>query len=211
MRHGEGRIMKVTGSGTVDVIPDRAVLEVGVVTEKESLEQAQKENAAVTERVKRQLMQAGVPEEAIQTSQYTIFPEYDYVDGSQVFRGYQVTHLLQITIDQVEQTGYLIDTAVANGANRVSSITFTIRNPEQAYQQALTKALASAVAHAGTMAETMAVQLDPTPIRMTEITNGTQPVQPFQKTQMLQASSTPIQPGTIGASAAVEVWFQYFP
>ncbi|WJE17069.1 SIMPL domain-containing protein [Halobacillus sp. ACCC02827] len=211
MRHGEGRIMKVTGSGTVDVIPDRAVLEVGVVTEKESLEQAQKENAAVTERVKRQLMQAGVPEEAIQTSQYTIFPEYDYVDGSQVFRGYQVTHLLQITIDQVEQTGYLIDTAVANGANRVSSITFTIRNPEQAYQQALTKALAGAVAHAGTMAETMAVQLDPTPIRMTEITNGTQPVQPFQKTQMLQGSATPIQPGTIGASAAVEVWFQYLP
>ncbi|WP_062513108.1 SIMPL domain-containing protein [Halobacillus sp. KGW1] len=211
MRHGEGRIMKVTGSGTVDVIPDRAVLEVGVVTEKESLEQAQKENAAVTERVKRQLMQAGVPEEAVQTSQYTIFPEYDYVDGSQVFRGYQVTHLLQITIDQVEQTGYLIDTAVANGANRVSSITFTIRNPEQAYQQALTKALAGAVTHAGTMAEAMAVQLDPTPVRMTEIRSGTEPVQPFQKTQMLQGSATPIQPGTIETSAAVDVWFQYLP
>lgn len=66
------------------------------------------------------------------------------MDGKQIFRGYKITHLLQITTDHVAQTGNLVDTAVSNGANNVTSIQFTIAHPEFYENQALSLAIQNA-------------------------------------------------------------------
>ncbi|WP_160912648.1 SIMPL domain-containing protein [Halobacillus litoralis] len=211
-REGEGRLLKVNGVGKVQVRPDVANVNIGVVTQDENLEKAQQDNARIMESVRNQLVAAGIPEENIQTADYFIFPEYDYVDGKQEFRGYQVTHTLKVTIDDVSQTGYVIDTAVTAGANRISSIAFTVSDPYQNYQEALRIALGNALANAQTIANTMGLNLDQTPVKIMELgTAPVAPVQSFQKAEALGAATTPIEPGTLETVAKVEAHFQYFP
>ncbi|WP_281975253.1 SIMPL domain-containing protein [Halobacillus litoralis] len=209
---GASRILKVNGVGKVQSRPDTANIQVGVVTQDMNLEKAQQDNASAISRVKEQLIAVGIAEENIQTTDYFIFPEYDYVDGKQEFRGYQVTHTLGITIDDIDQTGYIIDTAVANGANRVTNIEFTVKDPYADYQEALRIALGNALANAQTIANTMRLKLDQTPVKIMELgTTPASPVQSFSKTQVMSAGATPIAPGTLETVARVEAHFQYLP
>jgi uncharacterized protein len=211
-REGDSRLLRVNGVGKVQVRPDVATVTIGVVTQDQNLEKAQRENAQITQQVRDQLRAIGIEEDHIQTADYFIFPEYDYVDGKQEFRGYQVTHSLKVTIDDISRTGYVIDTAVANGANRVSNIEFSVKNPYENYQEALRIALGHALANAQTIANTMNLNLDQTPVKITEI--GSPPVIPFQtfsKTEVLGAATTPVEPGTLETVARIEAQFQYFP
>lgn len=211
-RGNDSRLLKVNGVGKVQVRPDVATVTIGVVTQDQNLEKAQRENAQITQQVRDQLRTIGIEEDHIQTSDYFIFPEYDYVDGKQEFRGYQVTHSLNITIDDISRTGFVIDTAVANGANRVSNIEFSVKSPYENHQEALRIALGHALANAQTIANTMNLNLDQTPVKITEI--GSPPVTPFQtfsKTEVLGAATTPIEPGMLETVARIEAQFQYFP
>ena len=93
--------------------PNRAIVVLGAITEGNALQLVQAENARITANIILSLQNLGIPKEKIQTNDYRIETQYDYVDGKQIFRGYKVTHLLQITTDRVEQTGVIVDTAVS--------------------------------------------------------------------------------------------------
>ncbi|ARI77791.1 SIMPL domain-containing protein [Halobacillus mangrovi] len=210
--HGEARVMTVNGTGKVVARPDVAILRFGVETNNRELQEAQKANAETINQITQTLIQAGIPEENIQTADYYIFPEYDYVDGKQQFRGYQVTHILSIRVEEIDKTGAIIDLAVSNGANRVSNIQFTLKNPEQYYQEALRIALGQALAHAQTIANTMQLNLDQTPVKVIE-KGGSEiaPIRPYPKAEVMSAAApTPIEPGQQEIVARVEAQFQYF-
>lgn len=163
-------------------------------------------------RVKSRLMAAGVEEENIQTSDYSVYPQYDYVDGKQEFRGYQVSHMLTVTVEDIEQTGAVIDAAVQSGANRVTNIEFTVSQSYYYYQKALQIALGQALATAQTIANTMNVKLDRKPFRIVEEKGpDVPPVQPYAKTQALSESAVPIEPGLMEIEARVDVWFPFYP
>ncbi|MYL39143.1 SIMPL domain-containing protein [Halobacillus litoralis] len=209
---GADRQIRVHGSGSVKVKPDTAVIQLGVVTEGTNLTSVQNENASTINRVKSKLMAAGVEEENIQTSDYSVYPQYDYVDGKQEFRGYQVSHMLTVTVEDIEQTGAVIDAAVQSGANRVTNIEFTVSQSYYYYQNALQIALGQALATAQTIANTMNVKLDRKPFRIVEEKGpDVPPVQPYAKTQALSESAVPIEPGLMEIEARVDVWFPFYP
>lgn len=206
-------MMTVNGTGKVAARPDVAILSFGVETNNRELKEAQQSNAETISQITQSLIQAGISEENIQTADYYIFPEYDYVDGKQQFRGYQVTHILSVRVEDINQTGAIVDLAVSNGANRVSNIQFTLKNPEQYYQEALRIALGQALAHAQTIANTMRLNLEQTPIRMIEKGGSeTAPIRPYPKAEVMSAAAlTPIEPGQQEIVARVEAQFQYLP
>lgn len=103
----------VLGEGMVTAAPDRAVIVLGAVTEGPALQAVQNENAAAVTNIVNSLLAANIPREMIQTYDFRIEPQYDYENGKQIFRGYKVTHLLQITADNAGQAGILVDTAVS--------------------------------------------------------------------------------------------------
>ncbi|GGF34634.1 SIMPL domain-containing protein [Halobacillus andaensis] len=201
------RVMTVTGEGIASAQPNVASIQIGVVTESMNLTQAQQENARMMERVIASIVNLGVPRASIQTSEYTILPQYDYDSGTQVFRGYEVTNMITVTNENIAQTGEIIDTAVQNGANRVSTIQFSVKNPEALYQQALSVALRDAYLKANTLAGTMRARLDPAPIKVME--GGKDGAIPLAKASTF-AASTPIEPGQLEIEAAVEVQFLFF-
>ncbi|MBS4191241.1 SIMPL domain-containing protein [Bacillus sp. FJAT-49705] len=203
-------IIRVTGEGKVYAKPDKAEITLGASTEDKQLEVAQKNNAMIISKIKKGLNQLGIQDEQIKTVNYSIFPQYDYVEGKQIFRGYKVEHLLQISINDIENAGLVVDTAVKNGANVVSRIRFSVGDSIQYEQQALSIAVINAYQKADTIARTLGVQLNKVPILVAEIGRQRGEPIPFQMTALVKSeAATPIQPGTLEMRSQVSAEFEF--
>ncbi len=127
--------ISVTGTGTVEVTPDRAILSIGVVTQAASAQLAVQENANSMSQVYSGLGGIGIDKKNIQTTYYNIYALTTCCNNSPpVVTGYQVTNQIQVTViatgqdlEQLgERAGQVIDVAVSNGANQVSGVQFTV-------------------------------------------------------------------------------------
>lgn len=200
--------IKVTGEGSIFVQPNRAKIVLGVETDGLQLEEAQEENSKKISQIIRGLTTMGILEENIQTTNFSIFPMYDFVDGRQIFRGYRIEHLLQITVQNTDQVGLVVDTAVQNGANRVSNISFHLSNPREAYHQALKMAVEDAIQKANTIAATLHVHLIQIPFKVMEEPLRAEGPIPFMESQMVKAAATTeIEPGKQEIRAIVTAIF----
>lgn len=202
--------MKVEGRGSIRVEPDIAEVTLGVSTENKQLKPAQEENAARVDGIIGTLRRMGVSAQDIATQAYVIEPQYDYIEGAQVFRGYRVLHSLNITIRNIARVGEIIDAAVESGANIVNNIRFTVSEPSVYYRQALRAAIDDAVAKAGTIGTKLRISVSQVPVQIIEREHQEiPPVQPM----MLQTAgaATPIQPGQIEVTARIEAVFAYHP
>lgn len=206
--HPSLRVIAVTGNGKVIARANYVQLQIEVNTQGVNVQEAQQENANIMNHVIQSIFGLNIPREDIQTASYTILPNYDYVDGKQIFKGYEVTNALSVKISDISQVGNIIDTAVQNGANHISSIQFKIENTDLYYQQALSLALQNAQMKAKTIAETMHLSLYPQPIEIVE-ENNSGPVLYKSLAMADQTISTPIEQGQMTISAAVRVKFQY--
>ncbi|QFF97627.1 DUF541 domain-containing protein [Psychrobacillus glaciei] len=202
------RVITVTGNGKISVQPNYVQIQIEVITEGKDVSIAQQENANIMNRVIQSILALSIPKEDIQTAAYNVFPNYDYIEGKQVLRGYEVTNAINVKLKDTSQIGTVIDTAVQNGANRISGIQFKMENADSSYQQALRLALQNAQMKAKTIADTMKLPLHPQPIEIVEVNEAAGPVL-FKSVAMSESANTPIEQGQITISAAVRVKFQY--
>lgn len=206
--HPINRVITVSGNGKVAIQPNYVLSQIEVSTQGEDVSGAQQKNATIMNRVIQSILALNIPREDIQTAAYNIFPNYDFIEGKQVFRGYEVTNAITVKVKDIGQIGNVIDTAVQNGANRISGIQFGVENADIFYQEALRLALRDAQTKAKTIADSMKLTLHPQPIEIVEESVG-EPV-PFKSVAMAEQSlATPIERGKITISAAVRVKFQY--
>lgn len=204
----KSRVITVIGNGSLSVEPDIVQIQLEVRTESKQLSQAQKENATTMNQVIGSLLELGIVRKNIQTISYTIFPQYDYIEGKQVFRGYEVTNAIKVKVTSIQEVGNIIDVAVQNGATGVSNIQFTVENQQLEYQKALSLALRDSLAKAQTIAQTMHLQLDQHPIKIIEEVRE-QPVAYRTLSAMESTATTPIEGGQITITAAVRVQYQF--
>ncbi|MDY0396936.1 SIMPL domain-containing protein [Virgibacillus halophilus] len=200
--------IQVNGKAKIAVEPDTVIVSLEVYTEELSLGQAQQENAQNMEKVIHALLKHGVGQPDIQTTVFTVYPIYDYVEEKQVFRGFAVSNELTISSNDIEAAGEIVDTAINNGANRISEIRFSIDNQAYFYKQALIMALEDAVSKSLAIAEKMQLRLAPYPVKIDEITNEP-PQMHGQAFALANKNTTPIEPGKIVIAAEVNVQFQY--
>ncbi|MCZ8521105.1 MULTISPECIES: SIMPL domain-containing protein [Paenibacillus] len=204
---GPGRI-EVTGEASVSAEPDRAVIVLGVVTENLSLTEAQAANREASARVIASLTALPLPRDAIATVDYRIEMQYVFEENKQRFTGYKVTHMLQITLNDTARAGTVVDTAVASGANTVSSVSFRLAHPQPYYHAALSAAVQEAYRKAGTVARTLSVRLSPQPQLVEELSRVPEPV-PYHTAMLADSKVTPLQPGTLQVTASVKVVYTY--
>lgn len=200
--------LKFFGKGTVIVKPDAAEVVIVAITENIQLELAQEENAKVTAQVINSIEGIGVLRQYIQTQNYSIRPNYDYIDGRQIFRGYEVSNNLKVLIRNINIAGEIIDTAVKNGANTISGISFIISDQTKAYYEALSLAATDAQNKASVMANKLGVKLNIIPIQINEQDRGsnTPLVMPLK---YVSGADTPIEAGENKITADIEAVFVY--
>ena len=199
--------LKVIGKGTVSVKPDLAEIVVGVITEDLQLEVAQEENAKITQEVINSIRALGIPLKNIQTENYSIRPNYDYINGKQVFRGYEVINNLKILISNINNVGEVIDTAVSNGANSLTGIIFIVSDETKYYYEALRRALQDAQNKARVLADQLKVKLNIIPIQINEQNETTST--PLVMTLKSTSNTTPIEAGENIINADIEAIFTY--
>jgi len=200
--------IEVEGRGKVTAQPDIALVTLGVVTENQQVAAAQQENAEIVARVIAELRREGVAEEDIETVFYSVEPQYDFIEGRQIFRGYRVVHNLRVTIRNMARAGQIIDAAVASGANTVGNIDFTVSDSERYYQMALTAASRDALQKALTIASSMGVVLNRVPIRVAE--TRFMEVVPFERSFAgMPSTVTPIMPGLLEVTAVIQAVYVY--
>lgn len=149
----------IAGEGKVVAIPDIATIQLGLMTEKKTVAAAQKENTDKMNQLVKQLKDQGVEAKDIQTSAYSIYPQYDWVDGKQILRGYQVSQTVTVKIRNLDKIGDILGIAGSLGLNQVGGLSFDVDEPEKLRQEARIKALENAREKANALADIMDVKL----------------------------------------------------
>lgn len=146
----------VTGSATLEVKADQAVISFGVDTEAASAADALALNSGRMEQVVQAIRRAGIQESNISTARFNIHPVYerrqDPQTGNhvQALKGYRVSNLLHVETGDLDRVAAVIDAAVTAGANRIERLGFGLsraareRAREQLIQQAVEDARAKA-------------------------------------------------------------------
>lgn len=213
MRHSschkknETNTLRVQGKGNVNASPDTANIVLGVETENTDLKIAQNENAIISTRIINSLKSIGISEKNINTDSYLIQPQYDFVDGRQVFRSYKVTNSMRIVTKAINNVGVIVDTATANGSNIVSTINFSLSDAAPYYRRALNLAVKDAITKARDISNNLGVLLDDIPI--TVIENNTNYIPGIQGKTLAATAATPIMPGQIEIIATITATFNY--
>ena len=158
-----GRVIQVSGSGVVSLAADTASLQIGVNTRKESVKEAQKENANLMAAVMEAIKKAGIEEKDIMTSKFNVFSSYEYstsVLGKETRTPYyEVQNTVTVIIHDLSMVGAVLDAAMEAGANTTYGISISSTKANDAYQKALTRAVEDAMTKAQVLAAAAGVEL----------------------------------------------------
>ena len=132
--------ISVSGSGSISVEPDLAILNIGVEATGKTVSFARSEAASAMDSVVSSLKKEGILTKDIQTQQLTIYPRYDYQTNKQVLIGYSVTNTARVKVRDLSKVGKIVDNAAASGGDyvRINGISFNVEDTDQ-YMESLRK------------------------------------------------------------------------
>jgi uncharacterized protein YggE len=201
----------VSGEGKVTVVPDTAILTLGIQAQSTSVAQAQSDAASAMDKVMAALKDQGVAEKDIQTQYYNVqrLTRWDNDKQQEVTTGYQVTNTVTAKIRKVDTAGTVIDAVSAAGGDytRINNIGFTVDDPKPYQEQARQLAVADAAAKAKNLADIAGVKLGK-PGYISESSNTPGPIYRadlISKAEAAPAVTTPISPGEMDITTDVQI------
>ena len=204
------RIITVEGHGEVTAAPDSASVSAGVTTQAKTAAEALAANASAMNSVFAALKRMGVPDKNIQTSNFSVEPQYAPYNANNTDRqrivGYQVSNQVNVMLDHVSNVGPAIDTLVAAGANQMNGISFTVHDPKTMMDQARTSAVEDAMARAAVLTKAARVNLGPIMSIEESSSPSPGPIRPMALMKVREA--TPIATGEQTISANVSITWE---
>jgi uncharacterized protein YggE len=156
----------VSGKGEVIVKPDIATVDFSVM--QENLDVSKASDAVNTQiaSVINTLKADGVSEDDIKTTDYSVYPRYDYVNssqmypgGRQVLAGYDVTQSIEVKIRDLSKAGKIVTDLGNLKVTNMSGLNFTEDKYDDLVRQARDQAIADARAQAQKLAKALGVKL----------------------------------------------------
>jgi uncharacterized protein YggE len=192
------------GSASVSVTPDLARVDISVVTQGATAQDATVANATQATAVISALQSFVSSSSNIKTVSYYLSPVYNNPPPGQsaTIIGYMVTNTVEVTLTDLTQVGKVIDTAIQSGANRVQGVSFDLqdRNPVVA------QALKTAAGRARSQADAIAAGLNVHTGMVLHAIEGVNAVTPLALGAAAAAApTTPIETGLVVVQASVTV------
>ncbi|MBN9547004.1 MAG: SIMPL domain-containing protein [Alphaproteobacteria bacterium] len=154
------RVITMSGHGEARAVPDTAMLSAGVSAQASTAAAALAANTTRMQAVLAALKKQGVPDKDIQTSNFSISPQYANGNGQAPHvTGYQANNQVEVRLEDVSKLGVMLDALVTAGANQMNGVSFSIRNDTALLAQARAAAVAEARAKAETFAKAAGVSL----------------------------------------------------
>jgi uncharacterized protein len=161
----EPHTIVMSGEGTASGAADLARVSASTETHGRNAAAAMDANRAMMNQVFDALTALGVPKQAIQTSDFSLQPEYPPVDPKdpkpREIDGYQVTNSIEVTLDDVSKAGAVLDALIAAGANRSAGVSFGVKDPHPLAIQARANAGRDALERAQIYAKAVGATLGP--------------------------------------------------
>ena len=203
----------VSARGEVQVAPDRARVQVGVETQGKTAAAAAAENNKKQAAVLAAIKGLGISSQQITTLGYNVSPvqRYDDKERRVVIDGYQVTNIVQVVTDKLDQAGPIIDAGLANGANRVAGLDFMVKDAAKARDAALAQAIESAKRQADVAAKAAGGQVaELLEINISEFERPEpRPMLAMAKMDAAASSPAPISEGTATVSVTVNTRWRF--
>ena len=206
--------ISIDGRGEVQAAPDMATVNSGVTTQGTTAREALDANTAAMTELLAALKEAGIAERDIQTSGFSINPNYVYSDQRDaqgytpppVINGYQVANSVTVIVRELDELGTILDQSVTVGANTVNGVTFSVADPSALLNEARKAAFADARAKAELYATAAGGTLeDIESISETQGFNSPQPVAMYSMRAEAASADVPVEGGELTFSINVNV------
>lgn len=161
------RSITVTGQTERKVVPDEAHVNVNVNAVNMKMETAKSEHDQKLRKVIDIAKKAGIDEAQIKTRSANVQPRYSYENSSRVFKGYQVTTSLDITVKKISSVGEVLEKLMGAGLESkadtewmgLANVSYTISNPNKLRDEMTTEAIKNAREKAERMASAAGASL----------------------------------------------------
>jgi len=202
--------LSLSVEGEATATPDMATVSFGVQTQGKTAAAALQANNARMTAVLAALKAAGIATRDIQTSSLNLNPQYTY--GNNVpptLNGYQASDEITVRVNELSQTGPVIDAVVKAGINQIESVTFGLKNSDAALDQARQSAIATLAQRANLYAAATGMHVT----RLVTIEEGERqtvaPPRPvFAAAKMAEDRSTPVSEGELHLSVTVSATYE---
>jgi len=199
--------IRVTGDALVTAKPERAQIDVGVLTQEKQSQNAVAQNARQLDSILNALHRLLGADADIKTINYTLSPDYQYrpIGGKPSISSYTALNVVRVTIEDLTRVGAVIDTATQAGANHVESVRYTVRDPQVLRSQAVREAALKARANAEVLASALNLKI----LRTLTVEETTEPLGPpdvpLGELRDAGPAPTPIQAGSFVVTANVQL------
>ena len=160
----------VNGEGEVFAVPDTATFSVTVQNTAKDVTTAQDASTKQGNDIIAYLKSESVAEKDIQTTDYSVNPQYEWIQsacpqgsycpgGKQVLTGYQVSQTLSVKVRDTKKAGALLSGVGSRGASQVSGLSFVIDKEDSLKDEARDKAITQAKGKAEVLAKSLGVSL----------------------------------------------------
>lgn len=206
----------ITGEGKVRAVPDLAQIELGVTTQGSTASDVQNQSTTKINKIIEFVKKQGVPQEDITTSNFSMYPTYDYSNGKNDINGYQANQTISIKIRGVDKSKDQLNKVVSGvtdqGANQINGVNFTFDDPDSFRQKAREEAINKAKEKAAELAKFSGITLGRI-ITVSENGQGTPMIMPYAASgmgggAMVDSSTANVEPGTQDITATMTVVYE---
>lgn len=212
--------MVVSGTGTVNIKPDVASINIGVRSEAADAAEALKMNNEKINAVIQSMQALGVAAEDIQTRNFSIYsyesqqlrevmPEEELFTESAAIKTYAIENTVVVIIRDLDSLGAVLSDVVEQGANTIYGISFDISDREAALQQAQILAIGDAQNQAQAVAEAADIKLGE--IQTIDLTEHSfRPIQEEVAVEMaVGGAPVPIESGTLDIQITISLTYSF--
>ena len=199
------RTITVTGTGVVTLPADQLSVRFLIRTSEWNVNLARDKNAEATTKVIEKIKESGVSSDDITTVDYRITQ-----DNSNSYPGkYTVVNYVQVLIRDINNAGNVIDNAVANGANGLTSFSYSAKENPNSVREARTLAVQNAQDAAALIAGASGCKI----ADVIDIQEGYNPSSVLKSSARLAYGavyndySTPIEAGNVEISSTVTITY----
>jgi len=147
-------VVQVTGTSEVKVVPDRAVLSLGVTKQSPSARLAKQTADTASRKILATLLENGIDEKDIQTTWLSLQPQYNYRDGMKLSY-FSAEQTLTVTVRDLARLDDLLESLMKTGVNQIDSIRYETSELRKYRDQAREQAIKAAREKAETLAKAL--------------------------------------------------------
>ena len=144
----EAPVLRVRGAAEVRIVPDLAVVRLGVANEAQTAQEAQQAVNEASDAILDAVRRAGIDEQNVQTVRLVLSPIYSSrrQGDTQEPRivGYRASNTVSVRAEDLSLVAPVIDAALDAGANQLEGVSFGLQDDQGVKQQALGRAIEEA-------------------------------------------------------------------